>query len=165
MLSPCAAERDGQITLSFANVMRNQVGQQALDAAQKFAGLWKRADVLTDFWIRSVVRTQTWNEMWVGEKAHIKDQVCIRRHAIAVAKADDGNQQRPPVGILEARGNEVTKLVHVELRGIDDHVGKFANRFHQSSLVAQAFAYRIILAQRMRTPRLAVAAQQRVFVR
>src|SRR5215469_3159108 len=144
--------------------MRNQVGKQALDAAQEFSGLRERANVLANLWIRAVVWAQTWNEMRIGKKAHVKDQVRIRRHAITIAKADHGNQQRPRVGILEARGNEVAKLVHVELRGIDDHIGEFADRLHQRALVAQAFAHRIVLSEGMRTARFAIAAQQRVFV-
>src|SRR5215469_17177444 len=121
MLSARAAYGYRQIALALANVMRNQIGKQALDAAQEFSGLRERANVLANLWIRAVVWAQTWNEMRIGKKAHVKDQVRIRRHAITIAKADHGNQQRPRVGILEARGNEVAKLVHVELRGIDDH--------------------------------------------
>src|SRR5215472_2921295 len=56
MFSPSASESNGQIALALANVMRNQIGQQAFDAAQKFAGLRKGSDVLADFWVCAVVR-------------------------------------------------------------------------------------------------------------
>src|SRR5260370_1481148 len=49
VLSACAAERNGQITFPFADVMRDQIGQQAFDAAQEFPGLWKRADIFLYF--------------------------------------------------------------------------------------------------------------------
>src|SRR5437667_8840886 len=59
MFSPGASEGNGQIALALANVMRNQIGQQAVDAAQKFAGLREGADVSADFWVRAVVRAQS----------------------------------------------------------------------------------------------------------
>ena len=42
-----AAKRDGQITFAFADVVRDQIGQQAFQT-QKFSGLRKRADVFAD---------------------------------------------------------------------------------------------------------------------
>src|SRR5947209_3265681 len=44
MLSTCASKRNGQITFTFLDVVRHQVGQQALHATQKFSGLWKGAN-------------------------------------------------------------------------------------------------------------------------
>src|SRR5260370_19846804 len=49
VLSARAAERDGQITFSFADVMRNQIGEQAFDAAQEFASLRHGAHIVSDF--------------------------------------------------------------------------------------------------------------------
>ena len=139
--------------------MRNQIGKQAFDPAQEFAGLRERANVLADSRVRAIVRTQSRNEMRVGKKAHVKDEIRIRRNAIAIAEANNRYEQRPRIRIFEARGDEVAKLVHVELRGIDDHIGELADGLHQRALVAQAFANRVILPEGMGTTRLAVAAQ------
>ena len=53
--------------------------------------------------------------------------------------------------------------MHVELRGIDDHVRELANGIHQRTFMRQTLAHRIVLPERVRTARLAVTAQQRIF--
>ncbi len=40
-----AAESNRQIAFALANVVRNQIDEQALDSLQEFAGLRERADV------------------------------------------------------------------------------------------------------------------------
>src|SRR5690348_6786206 len=50
-----ATEGDRQIALALANVMRNEVGQKALNAAEKLASLRKRTDVFLDFGILACV--------------------------------------------------------------------------------------------------------------
>src|SRR5919109_1260983 len=90
MLSPRAAKSDSQIAFAFPNVMRNQIGKEAFDPLQEFAGLGERANVLADLWVRTVVRAQSRNKMRIGKKAHVKDEVGIGRNAIAIAEADDG---------------------------------------------------------------------------
>src|SRR6266568_4225395 len=136
MLPPRAAESDGQIALALANVMRNEIGKKAFDPAQEFTRLRKRTNVLADLRVRAIALTQSRNEMRVGKKAHVKDEVRIRRNAIAIAETDHRHEQRACFGILETSGNEVPKLVHVELCGIDNHVGKLADGLHQRAFVA-----------------------------
>ena len=77
MASAGAAERDGQITLPFTDVMRNQVVEQALDAPQKFAGLRERANVAAHLWILAGKFAQARNEMRIRQKAHIENQVGV----------------------------------------------------------------------------------------
>src|SRR5690242_9215568 len=115
--------------------MRNQVSKQAFDASQEFAGLRKRADVLAYLRIRAIERAQSRNKMRIGQKTNVKDEVRIRRNAIAIAEADDRHEQRPRFRIFEACGDKVAKLVNIELRGVDDQIGEFADRLHQRALV------------------------------
>ena len=69
--------------------------------------------------------------MRIGKKTHVEHQVGIRGNAVVIAKADDRNEHRALVGILEALGDEVAQFVNVELRGVDDHVGELADGLHQ----------------------------------
>ncbi len=86
-----AAYRDGQITFPFADVMRDEVGEQAFDAAEKFTALRKRADVFLDFGIFPGVAAQGRDKVGVGQKADVKNEVGVRGDAVLVAKAYDGN--------------------------------------------------------------------------
>src|SRR4029077_19496503 len=72
------AEGNREITFSFADVVRDQVGQQAFDAAQEFASLGKRANVAADFGIFAGEGAKARDEMRVGEKAHVENQVSVR---------------------------------------------------------------------------------------
>src|SRR5205823_4263715 len=135
MLSPGAAKSNGQIALALLDVVRNQIGEQTLDSAQEFTGLWERADVLPYFRVRAVVRAQPGYKMRVGQKAHVKHQVRVGRNAIAVAEADYRDGERAPVRIFEARSIEMTELVNIELAGVDDHVSQLPDRLHQRALV------------------------------
>src|ERR1700736_1683983 len=101
--------------------------------------------------------------MGIGKEADVENQIGIRGHAVAITKTHDGNEHGALVGILEALGDEMAKLVHVELRSVDDHVRKFVNVLHHRTFLAQALAHGDVLAERVRAPRLAVAAQKRVF--
>src|SRR6201992_2261145 len=101
MAAAGAAEGDRQITFAFADVVRDQVNEQAFDALQKFAGLRKRTDVLADFWILPGEAAQTRNEMRIGQEAHVENEIGVGRNAVTIAEADARNQHRALFGIAE----------------------------------------------------------------
>ena len=159
-----AANGDGQIAFAFADVVRDQVGEEAFDAAEKFGGLRKRADVLLDLRIFSSEAAQGRHKVGVGKKADVEDEVGVRGDAVFVTKADDGNEHGTVVGILEAFRDEVAELVDVKLGGVDDDIGQLANGLHEVAFVAKAFANGEGFAERVRAARFAVAAEQSVVV-
>src|SRR5690242_7105033 len=61
-----AAEADGQVALSFADVVRQQIDQQLADAGNKFPSLGKRADVLGDLGVASGEGPQLRDKMRIG---------------------------------------------------------------------------------------------------
>src|SRR5271167_2128144 len=89
MAATGATERYREITFAFCNVVRDQIQQQALDAAQEFARLREGTDVARDAGILAAEWTQARHEMRVGQKAHVEDEIGVRRNAIAKAEADD----------------------------------------------------------------------------
>lgn len=154
-----AAEGDGQIAFAFADVMRDQIHEEAFDAAEKFAGLGERADVLFDFGVFSSEAAQAGDEMGIGEEADVEDQVGVRGDAVLVTKTDDGDEHGTFVGIFEPLGDESAEFVDVELGGVDDHVGELADGLHEGALVAEAFSDGQGLAEGVRAAGLAVAAE------
>jgi hypothetical protein len=96
----------------------------------------------------------------IGQKAHIENQVGVGRNAIAKPKLT--TETSAGCGrILEAVDDELAQLVHVEFRGVDDDVreARMGAISARSSCMPSAMNRR---AQRMRPPRFAEAAQQRV---
>src|SRR5579884_939141 len=72
MPSSRAAQCDGEITLPFANVVRNQVSEEAFDAAQELPCLRKGFDIARHFRILAAEGTQPLHEMRIGQEANIK---------------------------------------------------------------------------------------------
>src|SRR6185295_3567915 len=110
-----AADGNGEVALSFAYVVWNQVGEQAFNALEKFGGLRERAYVLANFGIEPRVFPQLGHKMRIRQKAYVENEVGITGHAIAIAEADNGNEHRALLGILEALGDELAQFVDVEL--------------------------------------------------
>ena len=162
VLAAGTANSDGQIAFAFADVMRDEVGEEAFDAAKKFAGLREGTDIFLDLEIFAGEAAQGRDKVGVGKKAHVEDEVGVRRNAVFVAKADDGNEHGAVVGIFEAFRDEVTKLVDVELGGVDDDIGEFADGLHEIAFMTEAFSNGKGLAKRMRAAGLAEAAEQSV---
>src|SRR5690348_4679636 len=159
-----ATESNRQIAFAFANVVRDEVGKKALNAAEKFAGLRKRTDVLLDLGILAGIAAKTRDEMGIGQETDVENEIRIRGNAKLVAETHDGHEHRTLVRILETLCDEVAQLVDVELSGIDDHVSEFADGLHESALVTQAFADRERFAEGMRAPCLAVAPEEGIVV-
>src|SRR5690349_15253414 len=88
MLSAGAAESDCQITLSLMNVVRKEIDQKLGDSRNEFAGLRKRADVACDFRITARQWAEFGNEVRVGKKADIEDQVGIFGYSLAKTETD-----------------------------------------------------------------------------
>src|SRR5258708_6513360 len=68
-----AAEGNGQVAFAFLNIMRDQVGEQAFDATEKFAGLRERADVTADFGVFTGEGTKTRDEVGIRKEADVED--------------------------------------------------------------------------------------------
>jgi len=99
--------------------------------------------------------------MRMGRKRNRK-QICVGRHAIAIAEAHDRDEHGALVWIFETLGDEVAEFVDVELRTVDDDVGEL--RWAPSCGVpGGGFAHGNIFTKRVRAARLAVAAQERIF--
>lgn len=75
VLASRASEGDGEITFAFVDVMGEQEEQQISDFLEEFAGLGKFANVAGDLGILSSEGAELGNEMWVRQKAHVKDQI------------------------------------------------------------------------------------------
>src|ERR1700685_3132232 len=94
------SEGNGQITFTFANVVRDQIGEQTLDASKKLRGLRKRTDVSPHFRVLTGKFAQARNEMRIRQKTDVEDEVGVGGDAVAKSKADHGNHERTLVRVL-----------------------------------------------------------------
>src|ERR1035438_1009477 len=166
MLAAGTAEGDRQVTLSFANVMRQQVDQQVCDPGHKFRRLRKRTDVLCHAGVLPVQVLEPWNVVGIRQKPDVKHQVAIRRHSIAKSEAGDVDLNGRLIALpAETLTDKIAQLVDGEPGGIDDQVRHGANRRQLRALALDAAGDGFARAQRVRPPRLAEAADDGVVVR
>ena len=137
VLAAGAAECDGQIALAFVNVMRQQVDEQIGDARDEFARLRERTNVFGQARIAPGQRPELGNEMRIGQKAHIEDQVGVLGNALPESETHAGHQNAFFRGLLlKTLGDVSAKFVNIELGSIDDEIGDRPNR-------AQVAAFRL----------------------
>src|SRR5205807_1841097 len=157
-----APEGDRQITFALADVMGNQISQQTLEAPEEFTRLGEGSDIAGHFGIASRKLAQPGNKMRIGQKAHIENQVRVGRQTVPISEAHQGNHQRPFASALKPIDDELPQFMDIKPRRVDDDVSQFSNWRHQTALMAQDFAHRPIVTQRMGASRFAEAAQQRL---
>ena len=87
MLSAGAAEGDRQVALPFVNVVRQQVDEQVGDARDELASLREGANVLGDARVASCKRTELGDEVRVGQKSDIEDEVGVLGNALTESEA------------------------------------------------------------------------------
>src|ERR1051325_6162617 len=129
VLAPGATERNRQVALAFADVVRDEIDQQRRNPRDKFAGLREGADVFGD----TLVAPRQWPEfrhkVRIRQETHIKDQVRILGNALTEPEAHARNQQALLSRLfLETLRDERAKLMNIELRSIDDKVGELTDR-------------------------------------
>src|SRR5438270_13141121 len=143
MLSAGTSEGDRQIAFAFPNVMRHQVNQQLRDAIDELLRLRKLADIGSDLGMLAGQRPKLRNEMWIRQEAYIENQIGIVGHSVLESKAHTGNKNRLVRGsFLELLNDVPAKLVHIELRCIDDHIRQVAEEIEPPTLCADRVRYR-----------------------
>src|ERR1022692_3069063 len=166
MMAAGTAEGDRQVTLSFANVMRQQVDQQVCDPGHKFRRLRKRTDVLCHAGVLPVQVLEPWNVVGIRQKPDVKHQVAIRRHSIAKSEAGDVDLNGRLIALpAETLTDKIAQLVDGEPGGVDDQVRHGADRRQLRAFALDAAGDGLIRTQRMRPAGLTEAADDGVVVR
>src|ERR1700722_5016780 len=162
MLPARATEADSEIALALVNVVGKQIYEQFRDAADEFLGLRKGPDVFGDSRMPSREGAKLRHKMRVRQKAHVEHQVGVVGHSVFESEADTGNKNclLRTGCVLEAVGQVRAQLVDVELRGVDDQIGKGANGTQMTALGRQRGAHSGANSEGMRAARLAEAAEQ-----
>src|SRR5581483_8512914 len=93
VLAAGATERDGQVALAFADVVRDQVDEQLRDARNELACLGKRADVFRHPLVPACESSELGDEVRIGQETDVKDQVSVLGHSLAKSETDAGNQK------------------------------------------------------------------------
>ena len=124
MLSTGASESDRKITFSFVDVMRQQIDEKIGNARDELSGLGKGTDIFGDLRIAARQRTKLGNEVRIGEKANIENEIGVFRNSLAKPEADGGYKNAFFRRLFVKTLVDVrTQLVHIELRRVDDEVG------------------------------------------
>src|SRR6202041_1901785 len=116
-------------------IVGKQKKQEIGHTIQKFLRLRKVSHISNHLGMAPGKVAKFRNEMRIGKKAHIEDQVGFERYAILVAEADRRNQQALAIRLaLELILDIGAQLVHIEPRGVDENVGYIPYRVQQLAL-------------------------------
>ena len=166
VLAAGAAEGNCQITFAFMDIVRKQINQEIRDSLDEFGGLGKRANIFRNLGMESGERPKFGNEVRVGQKAHIENQVGVFRNSVLESEAHERNQYFPGLLLfLEQLDDVGAEFVHVELRSVDDQVGDGTYALQVTSLGAQGSFYRAVSAERVRAAGFAIAAEEDLVLR
>src|SRR5579872_6434234 len=112
MMPSRAAERDRQIALAFANVVRKQVHEKIGNPIDEFHRLRKGTDVARHGRMAAGQLLETGDVVRVGKKSHVEYEVGIRRDAMAIAEAGDVHHDLLLVALThELFANEIAQLM------------------------------------------------------
>ena len=110
-------------------------------------------------------RLQGGHEVGVGQEAAVEHQVGLGGHAELVAERHHGEDDgRGLVADVVVLADVVAELVHRVVRGVQHEVGHLADGPQRLPLLPDALDGRLVDGQRVRPPRLVVAAGQRLLV-
>src|SRR4051812_43536078 len=77
VMAACAPESDGQIALSFPDVMRQQINQKIRDPLYKLAGLRERANITRHRRVSAGQLFESWNVVRVRQKTDVEHQIAV----------------------------------------------------------------------------------------
>src|SRR5690554_2138194 len=103
MLAAGTAYGDDKMSLPFVDVAGNQKTQEVFELSDELMGHGPAQDVVLDLLILSRKIPQGLLVMGIGQKADIKDQICIHGQAVLKAEGDHGNVQQLAQGPLPGK--------------------------------------------------------------
>src|SRR6187402_3504 len=163
MLASGAPEGDGKVALPFLHVVRQKKEQKLFYALQKLFRLRKVHHVLSHAGVLSGERAELRDEVRIGKKAYVEDQVGVRGDAIFETETGRGDQQTTVlIATFKLLEDMRTQFVHIKFAGVDQKIGHVTDWVKPRSLGANGTDDRLSATQRVRTTRLRVAANKDV---
>src|SRR6185437_1670781 len=106
--------------------------EQVMHFLNKFFRLGKFIDVTNQPGVLAGQGAKLRNEVRIGEKAHVEDQVGLLRNAIFISEADGGNQQVSLLALRLKKSSDVgAQFMNIEVGGVDREVGEVPQRLQQ----------------------------------
>ena len=155
-----AAQRDGQVGLAFAAVVRQQAVEQRgqLGEKRRESGIG-RDEAIHDL-VAPGERAQVRLVMRVLQEAHIEHQVGLARQPVAVGEGGHADGHLRAAAPREMSGQDPAQLRRRERRGVDHQVGPRPQRHQQIALGGDPVDDRPAVGERMAAAGLGVAAAQ-----
>ena len=116
VLPASTPERDGQVTLAFLNVVRQEIDEQLRDTFDELFRLRERSDVFRHPRVSASEGAEFGHKMRVGQKTYIEDQVRIFGYAVTETEAHARDQNVFIGGcvLLELLGNVSALFVNIK---------------------------------------------------
>src|SRR5579884_3625186 len=115
-----APERNREVALALADVVRQQVNQQRGNSFDEFARLREGSYVPGHFRMLTRVLLELRNVIRIREESNIEDEIAVRRHAISVTEAGHIDADLALIAVtMKLVGNQIAQFVDIQLRCVD----------------------------------------------
>src|ERR1700694_1915304 len=161
MASAGAADADRQVGFSLSQELRQKKIEKMVQFFLELLHFFGAAQVGDHRGVAARQRFQFRHVVRVRQKAHVENQICIKRHAVFVSERHHRYTER---ALLGDAANGVGELFleggQRQRRGIDDHVRGVAYRLELLALCRDAFADPPASRQRVLAPGLREAPNE-----
>ena len=149
VLATGATQRNGQVVLSFAAVVRQHGGEQIGQFVEERPQAGIRRDEAVNGFIAAGERAQFRFIMWVPQETDIEYQIGLARQSVAIRKGGHADGQSVGAPPFEVPRQYVTQLGRRQGRGVDDQVGPGTQRRQQVAFRRDPVGDRAAAGQRM----------------
>jgi len=156
-LASRATDSNREIALTLVDIVGQQKRQHVGDFVQKFLCLRELTDIFRHLGMLSSQFAKFGDEVRVGKKPNVEDQVCIAWDAVFESKTSDGNREVAIVFTYATRELCVdvrAEFMDIETRRIEKDIRDISNRIEPSALSAYRCGDRLSATKRMRSARL-----------
>ena len=163
VLAARAPERDGEVMLALDDVAGNDRVEESEPRVHELGRLSVLHDEADHRRVQTGLRPQFGHVVWVGQEAHVHDDVGVGRRTVLEAKRRHGDRQRLCARCREALADHLVELLGAKRRGVQNDVGALAQFRKRVPLGVDAVEQRLpFVAHRVAAARLFEPSQKDV---
>ena len=122
VLAARAADADGRVAAAFVQVALDDGLQECHRPIEKVLGPRLGQHIVTDRLVPPGQRLQLGHPEGIGEESQVEDEVGVQGDAVLETEGHDGDAESGAAVIADHRTDLASQLVHVETRGVEDHI-------------------------------------------
>src|SRR4051812_3645716 len=135
MLPTRAANRDRQIAAVRLEQFWNPVFEKMRNVLEHLVDQCVPLQIFDDLRVTTGQPCQSRLPIGIGEAAHVKNKICVSRHALSISERLEQDRHPPLYAIADSLTNQFPQFVNARSSRIDDQIGRIGNRLEQGTFL------------------------------